>query len=1791
MELTKPNRLARILWPLILGLGLTLALLWTLVPRSAVEAQTGSPGLSGEQGSGQQIQRSAEAAQALNPGFTVDLFHDRVWGKVGPGELVTVTGPGGVYGAAQADTAGFFWTPLWDSTTGTEAKISDADTFNFYVDGTLDASITARDVTGQVDVLNDRVTGNIPGVPAGTAVTVTLINWLGGEPPHGAPQETTTTDGSGNLTADFAGSVNTGPRYWATVDYAAGSAVRDHLGPAEKFLVSSYQSIDGLAQPGQTVTATIYDGVSSVEEVVDGTADKTTGGYWLSPNVSSLDPGDLVEVDLGGGTVISTVIADLSIHVDADADVVTGTAPAGKVVRVAFMQWAGGGDRYYENNTTASAGGVYTADFSSQVDLLRHVWVNAAVNDAEGDETWVWGGAPAIGVNPTYDNAWARVDAGNVPMTATLDTGTNRYVWTGTSHPQYHNAGDIWFDDGTGSQVDIQGGHVITIETPTWNDSMVAADITLDFDVNNDRVSGDAPSGYAEVQVGRWNSGRYPVNGWAVQTVTLASPFSVTFPDFDLRFGGWIDVTHYNSDGHWTQVHCDLPQIEAQVPNGVGGTVFVSNEAITGTLYESDGVTVKAQTTDDHDGNPDRFWFGDWSGEQIEPGDWVTVTGASGWEAGVQVVKLSVDADEATDRMSGRAPVGLLNAQWGNNVDDGRDSFVPTDGDGNYLIDWNAHENVNVEWGHYLRAQHIALNGNQVARDSLWPQMRVNYGHDWVGADYPAGHTFWITVTDSSDAAKATAVVSTTSGGGWGGEGFETQWDDWSPSQPDVEPGDWVYARADDGYSNTIRVGEITGTLSVVNDSVGGNIYATWFTQTLNVECHPWGAPGSAPVKNSTAAPDGSSPYFCQWDPATEWDILSGQDVAVMYNEPDGDWVINVFREPVPRLRIEKWANGNPGDGGNMVFQVQYQNEGDAPAENTVITDTMLGGMTYLTDTSGFPHTGSGSGPIVWDLGTVGPSDWIEFEIFVDVTAVASDTVTNTVQIATSNPYDEGEPGEKESWWSGHVEDNDTHLNVDKWAWTGDPAPDTDFVYAVNVCNNGSTDSNQVTLTDTLHPSTTLQSWWAQYSGWTELASSSNMLVVSRPSIPGWRCSEVYLRVHLDESAWTGMSISNTAVISAGNDLEDHDNETTWWGNVNDPHTNLYVNKRWGRGQLVPGGKVSYDIDFGNGGNVPLTYTFRITDTLPASTTFNQAWLHDNQQMSFPITPTVITNDYVVWEVDGIDNGYGVGFGVELDVDYGATPGTVLTNTVEISPQPDEDRYDDNVSIWVETLYDHGPNLRVRKEGGWDDWGDTTRRASYDLTVENIGDATVMPVVITDTYDNRMYLDGGVGSNYWGWWDWRDDPANHSFTVTLEALYPGESVNINFSAITDTEPLPFGLVFTNTAEVTLDPADVNPADNVDDAVVTTGPDLYVEKRLVAGDLLPGELITVSLRFGNDREGNEWWWSMQGDAQLTDILPDGLEYVSAQQRWCDPDPDDDWCDHPPDVQVGSTLLWLLWSMGAGDRNEIYLTARITDTVEGDDVLINQVEIASDQPLDDIEPYYDNNRDTYDVAIALPYYQVGKIYQSNKAAGAVVTYTLTVTNIGHAPGTNVTLRDTLPTNLTYGGSDGTPGVGAVTWEFGSIAANGGTATGWFSGEMGCTAGQVVNNQFYRVVSSDQGVTSLDGAPVSFTTVAPTINPSFDQSASTIDVNTTIAFTNTSTTNGASIANWTWNFGDGGTGTGATTSHVYTASGVYSVTLTIADACGFSNSLVVPDAVTVRSLTPEEFFIYLPVVMRNH
>jgi uncharacterized repeat protein (TIGR01451 family) len=1153
--------------------------------------------------------------------------------------------------------------------------------------------------------------------------------------------------------------------------------------------------------------------------------------------------------------------------------------------------------------------------------------------------------------------------------------------------------------------------------------------------------------------------------------------------------------------------------------------------------------TPDTEVTTGVDGNGN--WNINQEGSSIQPGDTVTVTAGNGTLPVVIDVPapFDVQADSIIDRVWGR--IDSL-GQQAIEVDlyDYLTSMAQTDSSGYFTRTFaDVPRGGNGEVRYYTTVDNADVVFH---RDFQSPDLilTVNSSHDWVETNYESGHTIWITVTDSGGAVKATMVGTTAVVPGWGGStGFSTNNGTWLPTQPDIVPGDWVYGALDNGYTSAVRVGTITGNLNMADDSITGAVTAAWFSQTLNAQC--WIDNVNNSNQSFTVNPAGGA-YACDF--SAVWDLVPGQNVSVQYQEPDGDWVRAVFRGPTPHVKLQKQGNGSPGAEGNFTFRIYYENNGDGDVENTVITDTLLYGMTYLTDTTGLLHTGNGvlGDPLVWQIGTLTANSSGWFDVFVQVTATAGEQITNTAQIATSNPYDENRPweynngwGKESSWWAD-VQSTNVDVNVGAGTWTWQPAPGYDYIYNANVCNGGSTSSAETTLTNSLPLSTSLVSWWSQNPGWSQVFSATHQLIVSRPTLSGGQCEQVFVRVHLDAAALSGDSLHYVALVGANNDPNSGNNQSDVWHNVGGPFYDLNISKNWNWGQLVPGGEVRYNLNYNNNGSLPVTTTIRITDTLPQNTTFLGAWTHD-QQGQHPITPTINAGSFVVWEIPGLENGFGNNFEIALRLNPDMTPGTVFTNCATIAA--DFAEYNnpyDNEQCVADTVRASGPNLRVTKTAEWQNGGS---QIQYRVRLENIGTTSISSVTVTDTYPVSLTLQPGWNIN-WNPWHANDDALNHILAVTLDSPFdPGNVADLNMQF--NVPSVPNGTLFTNTAEITTPPGDVNPADNLAQRVSGTGPDLSVEKWLTGGSVTPrpGELLTYTLRLAN----KSTQWGTSGQTLITDTLPSGLEFIAAQQRLCGPG--NFFCEDNP-TQAGSVLTWTWGSWCPNCWNDLILTVRVTDTAQFGDVLANTAQIASANPTNDVEPDYTNNSSTVIVRVMNPKFVVGKVYQGNRVAGTVVTYTLTVTNQGNYTGTNVRLIDEVPANLTPSGT--------LSWTLASLAPQG-TASVWFSRTLSCTADAAVNNTQYRVTSSDQAVTTTNGLPVSFNIAAPTITTDFSRTPDPILAGQSVAFTSTAVTNGTPLS-YAWNFGDGAQGTGLNGMHAYTRHGTYTVVFTATDGCGF-------------------------------
>jgi uncharacterized repeat protein (TIGR01451 family) len=886
----------------------------------------------------------------------------------------------------------------------------------------------------------------------------------------------------------------------------------------------------------------------------------------------------------------------------------------------------------------------------------------------------------------------------------------------------------------------------------------------------------------------------------------------------------------------------------------------------------------------------------------------------------------------------------------------------------------------------------MAIDPAPMALTNMPIRVSVNYADNIIEEGYAAGHTIWITVTNSAGGTKATIELETVEIQHWGvGDpedwltGFSTELGTWVPGKPDIVPGDWVYASSDEGHSTEMQVGEVTGFISPAPTSiVTGIVNAPWITEDVEVKCKAIAQSGAfaqrfdEPLRATT--PNGQDPYTCNFANGG-WNLMPGQIVAVSYDplrptNMRGNRSINVFEVPGPYLQIKKWAPGSPGVlgtdpaiPGNLVFDIEYRNIGTVAATGVVITDTLLG-LVYDSDTSGITPTGTGApgNPLRWAIGTVQPGEHVQFQLFATIATAAGDEVENNIWISSAET-NMGFASERRDSWSSQVWPQGAWLMAHKHALTRQPAPGEQFIYAIDVCNTRHrypVDSTETTVTDVLPVGTSYAGEWWSEDAWEFGGVNGQTLVFTTPSVAAFGCSVIYVRVELDEDVTPGTELCNSVSVSALNNGPTVVHQAApFCHTAGLPYPALEIDKSWAGGQLVAGGQLRYEVIVRNTGSVAIPGPVTMTDLIPDFTTFVEAVADETAPFAFDLDPTE-NDDQLVWMFSDIGAGEWARFWLTFAIDDEVPVDTELTNTISAVA----DGVEEVSATWSEMIHPSGPNLRVRKTGDWLNTGTNPHRISYRVDVENVGNEALNGVTLVDTYDTRMRIARPVYVDIWDHQQAEIVYGTGSFTVNLfPALEPGESFGVEFDTwLTTGEglfpagPVAPGLAFTNTATASAPLATTATVE----AINITGPDLELQKAHDTGILVPGDVITWTLTIGNVRPGRYWWWDLQGDAVITDTLPAGLTFESASLWRCETE---FWCDLNPEVE-GQRVTLNVGPLAAGEMNIIRLATRINQGVAAGTELTNQAEIASTAPEDDLEYDTENNVDTATVVVVAP-----------------------------------------------------------------------------------------------------------------------------------------------------------------------------------------------------------------------------
>ena len=720
--------------------------------------------------------------------------------------------------------------------------------------------------------------------------------------------------------------------------------------------------------------------------------------------------------------------------------------------------------------------------------------------------------------------------------------------------------------------------------------------------------------------------------------------------------------------------------------------------------------------------------------------------------------------------------------------------------------------------------------------------------------------------------------------------------------------------------------------------------------------------------------------------------------VAVMSATVDNETVTTTVTVEQVDLLIDK-ENGadiaRPGE--VLTYTLTITNDSPLNATGLVVTETLPLSTTFVS--------GLGWNPVDDDqvytqaIGALdaGLSTTLSITVRLSETLPTGfDAITNTAEVV-----DDGSSG-PQAYAKGVDVDSVTvppDLAVSKTVSPATAKPGDAVTYTLSIANMGTVTATGVVVTDTLPAHTTF-------------ITASHAAITSTDAVV-WETSELSpgdsftrtVAVEVDGAPWSaGVEvISNTAEVaddeSNGPELNVANNMVVHETAV-DASPDLFIAKTDYASDASLDETIEYTIIYGNQGTQNASGVV-ITETVPQNTTFytptsDSGW----KQVATTDAYTLSVGDL---EVEATDSAV---FAVTVDSVLPAGVEVIKnTSAIDDDGASGDDLNSDNNSDDDEDDVSAAPDLVLVKDDGVSSVkaGETH---AYTLTISNVGTQGATGVEVSDTLpqhtefvtaSHEAVLSEGVAL-----WSLAELPAGGEVTRTV-------TVQVDAA-------IPAGVEFiTNTASVEDDGANGfdPPGNNSDDDknALIAAAELAVDKDNDLDAVKPGQRVTYTLTITNAGTQDA------ASVVLTDTLPDHTTFVKASAGYT-PDP------------PGDTLTWAL-----SLQVDQVVTRAVTVLV--DDPLPSGVEFITNTVVavaDGGDPVTDADKDP---VVAAPDLKVLKTDgRVGVEPGEMLTYTLTVENVGTQPATGVSITDTLPQHTTFftashGGGETTEDSGVVTW----------------------------------------------------------------------------------------------------------------------------------------------------------------
>ncbi len=704
-----------------------------------------------------------------------------------------------------------------------------------------------------------------------------------------------------------------------------------------------------------------------------------------------------------------------------------------------------------------------------------------------------------------------------------------------------------------------------------------------------------------------------------------------------------------------------------------------------------------------------------------------------------------------------------------------------------------------------------------------------------------------------------------------------------------------------------------------------------------------------------------------------------------------------------PVLELTKDAPLFTDAGGSVTYTLHFQNTGNVTAFNAVLTDILPPETTFALATGAYSHV---AGTVTWTLGDLAPGAGGSVIIVATVqNPIADGTVlANTASLTAGNSQPTGTIAFTTVL-------SKAHLILSKAA-QAQVAAGGQILYTLAYQNIGTDQATNVVLTDNLPAHTTFVS--ATGGG----THAGGVVTWNLGILPAGAGATVNVLVDVDPVLPNGILLVNSAGIQSTTTAPV--GAVAGTAVVSAPIFSL--TKTASPGSLVQAGQqILYTISYRNDGNEDSLNTI-LTDLVPT----NVAHPPDTFSTNGGPGAWDAGTGLITWNFGTVPVGGSGTETVTVTVPIATPDGTLIVNSATLTGDdaaPASTQIPLLVGANAVLLFSKTADTAVAIPG------DTV---IFTIEYQNIGNGLATGAVIVDTVPSFMNFISASNSGVW-------NSGAGTVTWTLPDIAPGSGGILTLIMAVDTVNPPInGTTLTNSA--TFDTNETQPS-SASAPITIAAPVLTLVMSSSPEPVSAGQMLTYTLDYSNTGT------TAATSVTIIDSLSGDMIFVglTGNGNYDAPSHSVTWnlADIPPGGS-GSLTLFVEIVSPLADGTLIYNSASINST--GTAPVVAQV---------------------VNTVLSAPQLTLTKVGSPNPVRpGELLTYTITVENIGNEDATSVVIRDDLPLiGISFVSAD-FAGVydsasHSVTWNLGTVPAGTGPISVTLVVSVNLASGEIFTN----------------------------------------------------------------------------------------------------------------------------------